>query len=45
MREAESAWRSSLHERTVADLVMSAVYDAPPEQLNDTVVWIQEVTR
>lgn len=45
MREAEHAWRASLASRTVADLVMSAFYDAPPQQVKDTVVWIQEVSR
>jgi len=45
MREAEAVWRESLARRTVADLVMSAVQDAPPRQLADTLVWIREAAR
>ncbi|HLG00653.1 MAG TPA: Rrf2 family transcriptional regulator [Acidimicrobiia bacterium] len=45
MRDAETAWRSSLAEHTVADLAMHALYEAPRRQLADTAVWIQEVAR
>lgn len=45
MRDAEAAWRASLEQSTVADLVMHAFHEAPPRQLADTAVWIQEVAR
>lgn len=45
MRGAEAAWREALAGNTVADLVMSALFEAPRRQLNDSMVWIQEVAR
>ncbi len=45
MLQAEKAWRRSLAEHTVADLVRSAVEEAPPQQIADTLVWIREVAR
>lgn len=45
MLRAERAWRRSLAEHTVADLVRSAVEEAPPQQIADSLVWIREVAR
>lgn len=45
MLQAERAWRRSLAEHTVADLVRSAVEEAPPRQIADSLVWIREVAR
>ncbi len=45
MWEAEDAWRASLREHTVADLLHSALREAPPKQLAASAAWIQEVLR
>jgi Rrf2 family protein len=45
MWEAEDAWRASLGERTIADLLAGALRDTPPSQLATGSVWIQEVIR
>lgn len=45
MWDAEDAWRSSLREHTVAEVLGSALRDAPPNQLATRSAWIQEVIR
>ncbi len=45
MWEAEDAWRASLREHTIADLLDDALRNAPPRQLAASAAWIQEVIR
>ena len=45
MHEAEDAWRESLRSRTIADMVLEAVQNAPPESLRRGATWIQSVAR
>jgi Rrf2 family protein len=45
MWEAEAAWRASLGEYTVAELLDGALRDSPAEQLPVVATWIQEVVR
>jgi Rrf2 family protein len=45
MWDAESAWRASLREHTVAELLDGAVRDGPPEGVPVTLSWLQEVIR
>ena len=45
MWEAEDAWRTSLRQRTVADLLDDALRNAPPRQLANGAAWLQEVMR
>jgi Rrf2 family protein len=45
MWDAEDAWRRSLRQHTVADLLDDALRHAPPKQLAASAVWIQEVLR
>jgi Rrf2 family protein len=45
MHEAEDAWRESLQSRTVADMVVDAIRNAPPESLQKGATWIQSVAR
>ena len=45
MWDAEEAWRASLRDRTIADLVSLALLGAPPKQLAASAVWIREVMR
>ena len=45
MWDAEDAWRASLAEHTVAELLDGALRNSPPRQLAASAVWIQEVIR
>ena len=45
MWSAEDAWRASLRDHTIADLLRDALRDAPPQQLAASAAWIQEVIR
>ncbi|MEA3055156.1 MAG: hypothetical protein QOD30_588 [Actinomycetota bacterium] len=45
MWAAEDAWRASLREHTVAELLDGALRDSPPSQLAAGAAWIQEVLR
>jgi Rrf2 family protein len=45
MWAAEDAWRRSLREHTVADLLAGALRESPPKQLAASAAWIQEVIR
>jgi Rrf2 family protein len=45
MWDAEDAWRASLRDHTIADLLAGALRDAPPKQLAVGSAWIQEVIR
>jgi Rrf2 family protein len=45
MWDAEDAWRSSLRQHTVADLLDGALRNSPPTQLAAGAAWIQEVIR
>lgn len=45
MLQAEKAWRDSLTQHTVADLVHHAVQEAPQQQIADSMVWIRESAR
>jgi Rrf2 family protein len=45
MWAAEDAWRASLREQTIADLLGMALREAPPKQLAAGAAWIQEVVR
>jgi Rrf2 family protein len=45
MNRADRAWRASLREVTVADLVAGVVNDAPPAALVAGARWIQEAIR
>jgi Rrf2 family protein len=45
MWAAEDAWRRSLGEHTVADLLGMALREAPPQQLRIGGTWIQEALR
>ena len=45
MWAAEDAWRASLREHTVAELLDSALRNSPPSQLAAGAAWIMEVIR
>lgn len=45
MWDAEDAWRASLRQHTIADLLRAALRGAPPRQLAASAAWIQEVIR
>lgn len=45
MWAAEDAWRASLREHTIADLLGAALREAPPQQLRAGARWIQEAVR
>jgi len=45
MWAAEDAWRASLREHTVAELLDSALRHSPPSQLAAGAAWIQEAIR
>lgn len=45
MWEAEDAWRASLREHTIADLLDGALRNTPPSQLAAGAAFIQEVIR
>jgi Rrf2 family protein len=45
MWDAEDAWRASLRQHTIADLLDSALRHSPPSQLAAGAAWIQEVVR
>ena len=45
MWQAEDAWRASLRDHTIADLLDDALRNAPPRQLAASAAWIQEVIR
>jgi Rrf2 family protein len=45
MWDAEEAWRASLHQHTIADLLAGAMRNTPPSQLATGSVWIQEAIR
>jgi hypothetical protein len=45
MWDAEDAWRASLRQHTVADLLDGALRNSPPTQLAAGAAWIQEVIR
>lgn len=45
MWAAEDAWRRTLRERTVADLLGDVLRDAPPDQLARGAEWIRETMR
>lgn len=45
MWSAEDAWRASLREHSIADLLRDALREAPRQQLAASAVWIQEVIR
>lgn len=45
MWEAEDAWRRSLREHTIADLLGTALREAPTEQVTNGAAWLGEVMR
>jgi Rrf2 family protein len=45
MWDAEDAWRASLRQHTVAELLDSALRHSPPSQLAAGAAWIMEVMR
>ena len=45
MWAAEDAWRTSLQEHTIADLLGTALAESPRQQLRAGAAWIQEVIR